>query len=76
MRSYVLAVMRHTAVPVLLLAAVAMACREGSQITDTTSPVPYAGAINSSGHYIFSGIPHGADLKPNTEDIVDRKGRS
>ena len=34
----------------------------------------YACAINSDGYCIFSGIPHGAGLKPNTEDIVDRNG--
>ena len=34
----------------------------------------YACAINSDGYCIFSGIPHGAGLKPNTEHIVDRNG--
>tara|TARA_Y100000310_G_scaffold46997_1_gene43588 strand:- start:62 stop:832 length:771 start_codon:yes stop_codon:yes gene_type:complete len=34
----------------------------------------YACAINSKGYCIFSGIPHGTGLKPNTEDIVDRNG--
>ncbi len=34
----------------------------------------YACTINSAGYCIFSGIPHGAGLKPNTEDIVDRNG--
>jgi hypothetical protein len=34
----------------------------------------YACAINSDGYCIFSGIPHGAGLKPNTEHIVDRDG--
>jgi hypothetical protein len=34
----------------------------------------YACAINSDGYCISSGIAHGAGLKPNTEDIVDRNG--
>ena len=34
----------------------------------------YACTINSAGYCIFSGIPHGAGLKPNTEHIVDRDG--
>jgi hypothetical protein len=34
----------------------------------------YACAINAEGFCIFAEIPHGAGLKPNTEDIVDRNG--
>jgi hypothetical protein len=34
----------------------------------------YACSINSEGFCIFSGIPHGTGLRPNTEDIVDRNG--
>ena len=34
----------------------------------------YACAISSDGYCIFSGIPHRAGLKPNTEYIVDRDG--
>ena len=73
---FMLVVMRHTAVLVLVLLLLTMtvACGRESQITDTSTPVPSAGAINSDGYYIFSGIPHGAGLKPNTEDIVDRNG--
>ena len=75
---FVLVVMRHTTVLVLvlvlLLLTMTVACGRESQITDTSTPVPSAGAINSDGYYIFPGIPHGAGLKPNTEDIVDRNG--
>ena len=42
---------------------------QGSRPEDT-----YACAINSEGYCIFSGMPHGSGLKPNTEDIVDRDG--
>jgi len=34
----------------------------------------YSCVINSKGHCIFSGIPHEAGLKPNTQYIVDRNG--
>jgi len=74
MRIYILAVMRHTAVLILLLVAMTMACSGESQINDTPTPVPDADTIHSNGYYIFSGTPHGAGLKPNTEDIVDRNG--
>lgn len=69
------------------LACTKMACPPPKPTPDTlqtVSPKPsrqsgrpedkYACAINSEGYCIFSGIPHEAGLKPNTEEIVDRNG--
>jgi hypothetical protein len=71
-----------TAIPVL---PITTTTKSSTQIPEAVPAKPsrqgdrpedkYACTINSSGHCIFSGIPHGAGLKPSTEDIVDRNGK-
>ena len=70
--------------PTLVPRATVIATETSSDIPQafSTTPASQVGrpegtnacAINFGGHCIFSGNPHGAGLKPHTEEIVDRNG--
>ena len=73
-----------TAIPTVLSTATAVLIRDSNLTPQPPLPRPprpggrpedkYSCSINQDGYCIFSGIPHETGLKPNTKDVVDRKG--